>query len=264
MNDSSPKLLNHLDLLAMKQAGKKIACLTAYDASFSEMLDQAGVDLIMVGDSLGTVVQGHPITVYVSIDEMVYHSHCVARGRQHALLVTDLPFMSYTTLEQAAQSAARLIQQGYTQMVKLEGGGHRIEIVRHLVELGIPVCGHLGLLPQSIHQLGRYRKQGKDEASAAAILADAQALQQAGASLLVLECVPSELARTITKTLTIPVIGIGAGADCDGQVLVLYDMLGISKGYIPAFSQNFMQSADSIHEAVKDYVSAVRSGQFPQ
>ncbi|MEE9424831.1 MAG: 3-methyl-2-oxobutanoate hydroxymethyltransferase [Methylococcales bacterium] len=263
MADTSPKLLNHLDLLEMKQADQKIACLTAYDASFSEMLDQAEVDLIMVGDSLGTVVQGHPITVYVDIDEMVYHSRCVARGRQRALLVTDLPFMSYTTLEQAAQSAARLIQQGYTQMVKLEGGGQRIEIVRHLVELGIPVCGHLGLLPQSIHQLGRYRKQGKDEASAAAILADAQALQLAGASLLVLECVPSELARTITETLTIPVIGIGAGKDCDGQVLVLYDMLGISKGYIPAFSRNFMQSADSVPEAVEAYVSAVRSGQFP-
>jgi 3-methyl-2-oxobutanoate hydroxymethyltransferase len=263
MSDTLPKLLNHLDLLEMKQARQKITCLTAYDASFSSILDAAGVDLIMVGDSLGTVIQGHSITVYVDIDEMVYHCRCVARGRQRALLVADLPFMSYSTTEQATQSATQLIQQGYAQMVKLEGGGQRIEIVRHLVAQGIPVCGHLGLLPQSIHQLGRYRKQGKDQASADIILADAQRLEQVGASLLVLECVPSALAKTIAESLTIPVIGIGAGADCDGQVLVLYDILGISKGYIPAFGRNFMTSAGSVQEAVQAYVTAVRSRQFP-
>lgn len=263
MSDALPKQLNHLDLLEMKQAGKKIVSLTAYDASFSTILDNAGVDLIMVGDSLGTVVQGHPITVYVELDEMVYHTRCVARGRQRALLVADLPFMSYATAEQAAQSATRLIKQGYAQMVKLEGGGRRVEIVSHLVDQGIPVCGHLGLLPQSIHQLGRYSKQGKDQTSADAILDDAESLQHAGATLLVLECVPAALAKTISERLTIPVIGIGAGADCDGQVLVLYDVLGISKGYIPAFSRNFMDSADSIQDAVQSYVSAVRSGQFP-
>ena len=263
MNDSSVQRLNHLDLLEMKRKAEKIACLTAYDASFSAVLDQAGVDLIMVGDSLGTVIQGHPVTVYVTLDEMVYHTRCVARGRQRAFLVADLPFLSYSTPDQALQSAARLVQQGRAQMVKLEGGGSRIGIVAHLVEHGIPVCGHLGLLPQSIHQLGRYRKQGKDQDSANAILADAKALEHAGATLLVLECVPAGLAGTIRSQLDIPVIGIGAGADCDGQILVLYDVLGISKGYIPAFSRNFMESAKTVAGAVEAYVSAVRSGDFP-
>jgi len=263
MNDNSVQRLNHLDLLEMKSKAEKIVCLTAYDASFSAILDQAGVDLIMVGDSLGTVIQGHPITVYVSVNQMVYHTRCVARGRQRAFLVADLPFVSYSTPEQALQSAARLVQQGHAQMVKLEGGGRRIGIVSHLVEHGIPVCGHLGLLPQSIHQLGRYRKQGKDQSTANAILADAEALEQAGATLLVLECVPADLAGMIRSRLTIPVIGIGAGADCDGQILVLYDVLGISKGYIPAFSRNFMDTAKTVADAIEAYVRAVRSGDFP-
>ncbi|MCH9696805.1 MAG: 3-methyl-2-oxobutanoate hydroxymethyltransferase [Gammaproteobacteria bacterium] len=263
MPTTSAILLNHLDLLEMKEKGEKIVCLTAYDASFSAILDASGVDLIMVGDSLGSVIQGHPITVYVKLEEMVYHARCVARGRQRALLVVDLPFLSYSTPEQALQSSARLIQEGQAQMVKLEGGGSRIAIVSHLVEHGIPVCGHLGLLPQSIHQLGRYSKQGKDQASANTMLADAVALEQAGASVLVLECVPSELAKTISERLDIPVIGIGAGADCDGQVLVLYDLLGISKGYIPAFSRNFMDTSETIKGAVESYVDAVRTGQFP-
>lgn len=263
MNDKSSQLLTHLDLLAMKSKGEKIVCLTAYDASFSAILDQAGVDLIMVGDSLGTVVQGHPITVYVSVDDMVYHTRCVARGRQRAFLVADLPFLSYSTAEQALQSAARLIQQGHAQMVKLEGGGNRIEIVSHLVEHGIPVCGHLGLLPQSIHLLGRYGKQGKDQTSADMIMADAEALEQAGATLLVLECVPSELARKISLRVSIPVIGIGAGADCDGQILVLYDVLGISKGYIPAFSRDFMKTSKTVQDAIEAYAYAVRAGDFP-
>lgn len=255
--------LTHIDLLDMKDRREKIACLTAYDASFSSILDNAGVDLIMVGDSLGSVIQGQPNTVHVTLEDMVYHSHCVARSRQRALLVTDLPFMSYTTVEQALSSATRLMQQGYTQMVKLEGAGHRIDIVKSLVEHGIPVCGHLGLLPQSIHQLGRYAKQGKDQDSAKTIVEDAIALQQAGAAMLVLECIPSELARTITEQLSIPVIGIGAGIDCDGQVLVLYDVLGISKGYIPAFSRNFLATSDSIQSAVESYVQAVKDRHFP-
>ncbi|MCH9699121.1 MAG: 3-methyl-2-oxobutanoate hydroxymethyltransferase [Gammaproteobacteria bacterium] len=255
--------LSHIDLLDMKNRGEKIACLTAYDASFSAILDNAGVDLIMVGDSLGSVIQGNPNTVHVTLENMAYHSRCVALGRQRALLVTDMPFMSYTTVEQALSSATRLMQQGYSQMVKLEGAGHRIDIVKSLVDHGIPVCGHLGLLPQSIHQLGRYAKQGKDQDSARTIIDDAIALQQAGAALLVLECIPSELAQTITEQLSIPVIGIGAGVDCDGQVLVLYDVLGISKGYIPAFSRNFMTTSDSIQSAVESYVQAVKDRQFP-
>ena len=255
--------LSHIDLLDMKNRGEKIACLTAYDASFSAILDNAGVDLIMVGDSLGSVIQGNPNTVHVTLENMAYHSRCVALGRQRALLVTDMPFMSYTTVEQALSSATRLMQQGYSQMVKLEGAGHRIDIVKSLVDHGIPVCGHLGLLPQSIHQLGRYAKQGKDQDSARTIIDDAIALQQAGAALLVLECIPSELAQTITEQLSIPVIGIGAGVDCDGQVLVLYDVLGITKGYIPAFSRNFMTTSDSIQSAVESYVQAVKDRQFP-
>ncbi len=263
MNDSLKTLRNHLDLLRMKNEGEKIACLTAYDASFSSMLDHAGVDLIMVGDSLGTVIQGHPITVYVDLEEMVYHTRCVARGRQTALVVADLPFMSYSSVDKALLSATRLVQHGHAQMVKLEGGGYRVDIVSRLVENGIPVCAHLGLLPQSIHQLGYYSKQGKDQVSADAILAEAVSLEQAGAALLVLECVPAELAKTISDKLKIPVIGIGAGRDCDGQVLVLYDVLGISKGYIPAFSRNFMDTSITIQQAVESYVSAVKTGQFP-
>ncbi len=263
MNTNARNLLNHLDFLEMKKKGEKITCLTAYDASFSAILDHAGVDIIMVGDSLGTVIQGHPITVYVEVDEMVYHTRCVARGRERAMLVADLPFLSYSTPEQALRSAGQLVQHGQAQMVKLEGGGSRVDIVAHLVEHGIPVCGHLGLLPQSIHQLGRYQKQGKDQVAADAIVADAELLQQAGATLLVLECVPPELAERIRLQLEIPVIGIGAGADCDGQVLVLYDVLGISKGYVPAFSKNFMRTSASIREAVESFVSEVRTGVFP-
>lgn len=252
-----------ISLLKMKQRGEKISCLTAYDASFARLMDDAGVDVILVGDSLGMVVQGEESTLPVTVDQMVYHSRCVAQGKQRAFLVTDLPFMSYATADQAAANAARLMQEGLAQMVKLEGGRKQAETVRHLVDLGIPVCGHLGLIPQSVNQLGGYRVQGRDEESANRIVEEAKLLEQAGASLLVLECVPVSLARKVTESLQIPVIGIGAGADCDGQVLVLYDMLDISVGKRPSFSKNFMTDGGDIKMAVENYVRDVRETRFP-
>lgn len=248
-------------LAAMKQNSVKISCLTAYDASFSVILDESGVDILLVGDSLGMVVQGHVSTIPVSIEDMVYHTRCVAMARKRAFVVSDLPFMSYTTPDSAVENAAKLMQEGGAQMVKLEGA--RIEIVQFLVDLGVPVCGHLGLLPQSINQLGSYGVQGKGNAEAAKIIDDALSLEQAGASLLVLECIPATLAGKITDQLQIPVIGIGAGPDCDGQVLVLYDMLGISTGKRPRFSKNYLQDALNIEAAVKSYVDDVKSGAFP-
>ena len=255
------KPLSVVDIAAMKQRGEKITCLTAYDASFSAVLDNAGVDIILVGDSLGMVVQGHSSTVPVTMDDMVYHVRCVTTTRRRALVIADLPFMSYATPECAATNSARLMQAGGAQMVKLEGA--KLDVIRFLIGQGIPVCGHLGLLPQSINQLGRYQLQGKEEADAARIIEQAQQLQQAGVSLLVLECVPAELARKITATIQVPVIGIGAGADCDGQVLVLYDMLDIGIGKRPRFSRNFLQDADSIESAVRCYINDVKQSRFP-
>ncbi len=251
-------------LREMKRRGEKIACLTAYDYSFGSLLDRAGVDLVMVGDSLGMVVQGHDTTLPVSVAEMAYHSRCVARGVQRALIVTDLPFMSYQqSPPHAFASAGRLMQKGGAQVVKLEGGEPMAATVQFLVERGIPVCAHLGLTPQSVHQLGGYRVQGREATAAERIRRDAKILQDAGASLLVLEAVPSELAQTITKDLEIPTIGIGAGPHCDGQVLVLHDMLGIYPRPSPKFSKNFMRGATGIEEAVKSYINAVKSGAFP-
>lgn len=258
------KSVSILDFARMKQQGEKIVCLTAYDASFSAVLDQAGVDIILVGDSLGMVVQGRKSTLPVTLDDMVYHTRCVARGRRHAFLIADMPFMSYAVPLQAVENAARLMQEGEAQMVKLEGGRIRVETVRYLVEQGVPVCGHLGLLPQSINRLGGYYVQGKDEQAAQTMIEEAKLLQEAGAGLLVLECVPAALAKEITRQLSIPTIGIGAGAECDGQVLVLYDMLGIGSGKRPRFSKNFLrESGGDVGEAVKAYVSAVRDGRFP-
>ncbi len=255
------KPLSITDLAAMKQRGEKISCLTAYDASFSALIDHAGVDMMLVGDSLGMVIQGHDSTLPVSIDDMVYHSRCVSQARRRAFVLADLPFMTYFNPLSAAENAARLMQAGGAQMIKLEGA--RIEIVRFLVEQGIPVCGHLGLLPQSINQLGQYKVQGRDRAEADRILADAHRLEQAGAGLLVLECVPSALAKAISTQLSIPVIGIGAGLACDGQVLVLYDMLNIGLGKRPRFSRDFMLGAASLQEAIIAYHQAVKQSQFP-
>jgi 3-methyl-2-oxobutanoate hydroxymethyltransferase len=250
-------------LTALKSRGERIVCLTCYDASFAHLLDAAGVDVMLVGDSLGMVLQGHTTTVPVTLEQMTYHTACVTRGRKRALVIADLPFLTYTTPEQALASAAQLMQNGGAQMVKLEGGAPLVPTVQRLTEHGVPVCAHLGLLPQSVHQLGGYRFQGREPAAAAAIRHAALALQDAGASLVVLECVPAALAQEISCTVTIPVIGIGAGAGCDGQVLVLHDVLGLNAGRPPSFSRDFLCGRGSIAEAVTAYAEAVRSGSFP-
>lgn len=250
-------------LLQMKADGRKIVAITAYDASLAHVCEVAGVDLLLVGDSLGMVVQGHETTLPVTVDEMVYHTACVSRVSRQALVVADMPFMAYATTDRALKTAARLMKEGGAQMVKLEGGVPQLETVRYLTERGIPVCGHLGLTPQSIHQLGGYRVQGREQDAATAMLEESVALQQAGAQLLVLECVPQTLATEISRNLQIPVIGIGAGPDTDGQVLVLYDVLGISVNRIPKFARDFMQTAGSVEDAVRAYVQAVRAGEFP-
>jgi 3-methyl-2-oxobutanoate hydroxymethyltransferase len=250
-------------LRAMRAAGEKIAMLTCYDASFAKLLDAAGVDVVLVGDSLGMVLQGHASTLPVTLDEIAYHTACVARGNRRAWLIADLPFGSYqASTEQALRSAARLLQAG-AQMVKLEGGGWTASVVRMLTERGIPVCAHLGLTPQSVHALGGYRVQGREEQSALTLQQHARALADAGAAMLVVELMPSALARSLVETLTIPVIGIGAGPDCSGQVLVLHDMLGITAGKLPRFVRNFMADAGSIDDAVRRYVAAVKDGSFP-
>ncbi len=249
-------------LREMKAEGRKISVLTSYDASMTRLLEEAGVEALLVGDSLGNVVQGHDSTLPVTVDEMVYHTRNVARARRRALLVADMPFMSYRTPELALESAGRLMKEGGAHMVKLEGGASQLEVVRRITAQGIPVCGHLGLIPQSVHKLGGYRVQGREAERAEEILNDALALQEAGSDLLVLECVPSGLAASITEALEIPVIGIGAGAACDGQVLVVNDMLGMSP-HPPRFVKDFLASGGSILQALKDYVSEVRDGRFP-
>lgn len=250
-------------LAAMKRRGERIACLTCYDAAFARLLEAAGVEVLLVGDSLGMVLQGQPSTVSVTLDHMVYHTACVSRLRERALVVADMPFMCYATIERALDAAARLMGEGGAAMVKLEGGAAVVDVVRRLTAFGAPVCAHLGLLPQSIHQLGGYRYQGRDDSGAVAIRADALALQQAGASMLVLECVPAELAAALSAELDIPVIGIGAGNRCDGQVLVLHDMLGLTPGRPPRFSKNFLADGGDVLAAVERYVDAVRGGAFP-
>lgn len=250
-------------LKKMKEDAEKIACITAYDASFAERVNEAGVDVVLVGDSLGMVVQGLDSTIPVTVDDMVYHTRAVAKGNRHALLMADMPFMSYCTEEQALDNACRLMQEGGAHMVKLETTEGQIGIIRRLVDAGVPVCAHLGLRPQSVHKLGGYKIQGRDEAIANAMLNEAMELEQAGADCLLLECVPAQLAKTITDKVSIPVIGIGAGVDCDGQILVLYDILAISKGKRPKFSKDYMQGADSITDAVKRYVDDVRAKAFP-
>lgn len=250
-------------LRAMKRTGEKIASLTAYDASFATMLDWAGVDVILVGDTLGMVIQGRDSTVPVTVEDMIHHAAAVARGRHRALLMVDMPFMSYATAEQAMATAARLMQEGGAHMVKLEVNAMQVETVAQMTQRGIPVCAHLGLHPQSVHRLGGYRVQGRDAAAARAMVQDANALQDAGADVLLLESVPAGLAAEITQAVEIPVIGIGAGPGCDGQVLVLYDMLGITPGRRPKFAKDFMPGQPDIRSAVKAYVEAVKQGAFP-
>jgi 3-methyl-2-oxobutanoate hydroxymethyltransferase len=243
----------------LRESGEKIAMLTCYDASFAALCDQAGVDTVLVGDSLGMVVQGHDSTLPVTMEDMEYHVGMVARGSQKALIVADLPFASYqVSAEIAFSNAARLMVAG-AQMVKLEGGRVMADTVRFLVERGIPVCGHIGLIPQSVHQLGGYRVQR----DADRLLQDARAIEQAGAATLVLEAIPAAIGKEVTEALSIPTIGIGAGKDCSGQVLVLHDMLDIYPGRKARFVRNFMAGAPSIAEAIRRYVEAVKAGAFP-
>jgi len=249
-------------LLEFKRAGIPIAMLTAYDASIARRIDQAGVDCVLVGDSLGNVIQGHSSTLPVTVDDVVYHTHAVARGLERALLVADLPFMSYHDPSTAMESAASLMRAG-AGMVKLEGGAPVINIVTSLVGQGIPVCAHLGLTPQHVHRFGGYRVQGREQSTADSLVKDALALQAAGAGLLVVECIPKDLADRVTRALHIPVIGIGAGADVDGQVLVSYDMLGISSARAPKFVRDFLSDGRGVLQALEAYVDAVRQRDFP-
>jgi len=247
----------------MKTQGEKIAVLTAYDASFASLLDDNGVDVLLVGDSLGMVCQGHDSTLPVTMDDMVYHCASVVRGSQRSYIIVDLPYQSYTTAEQTVENSRRLLTDSGAQMVKLEGGQQQIANIEALVAQGIPVCGHLGLEPQSVTGPDGYKVQGRDEDSAARILNDAQLLQQAGIQMLVLECIPASLGKLISDTLTIPVIGIGAGIDCDGQVLVTYDMLGISRGHKAKFVKNFLAGEKDMESAIRSYVDAVKQAQYP-
>lgn len=250
-------------LKEMKQAGEKFACLTAYDASFARAQEAAEVEVILVGDSLGMVVKGQASTLSVSMDDMIYHSANVARVCQKSLIMADLPFAANVSKEQTYSNCARLIAEGGAHMVKIEGGAAMLDNVEFLSRRGMAVCSHLGLLPQSVHKTGGYRIQGRTTQEAEQILADAVALEQAGADILLLECVPAELGKLITGHVNVPVIGIGAGADCDAQVLVCYDMLGLTHGIPASFVKNFLADTHSIQAAFKAYVEQVKSGEFP-
>lgn len=255
--------VNVSTLVRMKAEGEKIACITAYDASFATLVDDAGVDLVLVGDSLGMVIQGHDTTVPVTLDDVIYHCKAVARGLYRPFLMADMPFMTYASREQALENAVRLMQEGGAKIVKLEGGAGQVEIVEFLASHDIAVCAHLGLKPQSVHKVGGFRVQGRDEAAAEQMLRDALALEAAGADVVLLECIPAKLGEEITKALHVPVIGIGAGPQTDGQILVLYDVLNITAGRKPKFSKDFMSGNDSPLEAVKAYVQAVKTKTYP-
>lgn len=248
-------------LQALKANGEKFAVITSYDATFAGLVEQAGIEVILVGDSLGMVLQGHRSTVPTTLEEMAYHTRCVSRGCSQPLIIADLPFGSYNTLEQTLHSSATLMRAG-ANMVKLEGGDWLSSSIQALTERGIPVCAHLGLTPQSVNTLGGFKVQGRDADQASAILADAKQIEAAGASLLVLECIPNALAAEITQTLSIPVIGIGAGPQTDAQVLVIYDMLGLYPNP-PKFVRNFMATSSDIPGALKAYNDAVKDGTFP-
>jgi len=250
-------------LQALKQKGEKIVMLTCYDATFAKTASEAGVEMLLIGDSLGMVLQGHDSTLPVTVEEMAYHTACVKRGNRGAMIVADLPFMANATLEQTLNNSATLMRAG-AHMVKVEGAAWLSESIRLLAERGIPVCAHIGLTPQAVNLFGGYKVQGRQEAQARQMIEDAKALEDAGAALLLLECVPSELAAQITRAVSIPVIGIGAGPDTDGQVLVLHDMLGLSlSGRTPKFVKNFMTETGDITKAIEAYVAAVKAVEFP-
>lgn len=251
-------------LQRMKRAGQPITVLTAYDASFARLLDRADIDVLLVGDSLGMVIQGQKDTLAVTVDEVVYHTRAVVRGSRHAHIVADMPFMSYqASIEDGLRNAGRLIKEGGAGAVKLEGGQQHTDLVQRITEIGIPVMGHVGLTPQSIHAFGGYKVQGRDKPAAQRLLQDALALQQAGAYAVVIEAVPREVARKITETLEIPTIGIGAGPDCDGQVLVIYDLLGMDETFSPRFVKRYDEFASRVGDAAARFAQDVRARRFP-
>jgi 3-methyl-2-oxobutanoate hydroxymethyltransferase len=245
-----------------KAEGNKFVALTSYDASFAQISDEAGIEVLLVGDSLGNVIQGLDSTVPVTIDQMAYHVTCVARGNKNAMIMADMPYMTYTSEVAALENATRLMQAG-AHTIKLEGGAWLSPIIQRLTECGIPVCGHIGLLPQSVDKLGGYKVQGTNQSGADTLKRDAQAIQEAGADLMVMECIPSDLASEITRSLDIPTIGIGAGAGTDAQVMVLHDILGLKTRPTPKFVKNFLTDASSVETAIRAYADAVRNGQFP-
>ena len=255
--------VNVSTLRKMKEEGDPIACLTAYDASYAALVDNADTDVVLVGDSLGMVIQGHDTTVPVTVDDIVYHTRAVARGLRRAFLVADMPFMSYTNPEQALENAVRLMQEGGAMMIKLEGGAGQVDIVEHLARHDIPVCAHLGLKPQSVHKMGGFKVQGRDSDKAREMIDSAKRLQDGGADIVLLECVPNKLGQAVTKALDVPVIGIGAGPDVDGQILVLYDILDITQGRTPRFVRNFQQNHDAPLAALQSYVKAVKDRSYP-
>ncbi|CCY61881.1 3-methyl-2-oxobutanoate hydroxymethyltransferase [Coprococcus eutactus] len=251
-------------IMQMKNSGHKISMLTAYDYTTARLLDEAGVNTILVGDSLGNVILGYEDTISVTVEDMIHHSAAVARGAKNALVVTDLPFMSYqTSVYDAVVNAGRLMKEGRAGAVKLEGGKEVCPQIKAIVSAGIPVVAHLGLTPQSINTFGGFKVQGKTEAAAKKLIEDAKAVEEAGAFLLVLECVPAKLAKLVTESINIPTIGIGAGAGCDGQVLVIYDMLGMFSDFKPKFVKHFANAGDVIREAVKTYIAEIDDGTFP-
>jgi 3-methyl-2-oxobutanoate hydroxymethyltransferase len=261
---TEPRPLTVLDLLAMKAAGRRIVMLTCYDAVFARLLEQADVDVLLVGDSLNQVIAGQETTLSATLEQMIYHGAAVRRAARGSLVFVDLPFLTYqVTVPDAIRNAGRVLQETGAHGVKLEGGRPMAETVRALVERGIPVIGHLGLTPQSVHALGGYRVQGRDAGAADRLLADAKALEVAGVCAIVLELLPSELARSISAALTIPTIGIGAGPGCDGQVLVLHDMLGLNEGFNPKFLKRFAELGEAVRQAVRAYGAEVRDGRYP-
>lgn len=261
---TTPRRVTIQSLRQMKEKGERIAMLTAYDATFARLLDEAGADVLLVGDSMGMVIQGHDTTLPVTLDEIAYHCRAVARGARRAHVVGDMPFMSYqASIEQAMINAGKLMKEGGCHSVKLEGGAVHADLVRRLVSAGIPVMGHIGLTPQSYHQLGGFKVQGRDAGGRERLLADALALEEAGCYSIVLEAIPADIAREITAALSIPTIGIGAGTGCDGQVLVSYDALGMDETFKPRFVRRYATLGQTIKDAISHYVADVRTGAFP-
>jgi 3-methyl-2-oxobutanoate hydroxymethyltransferase len=252
------------DLRSMKERGEKVTMLTAYDATMAGILDRAGIDVILVGDSLGMVVLGYTTTIPVTLEMMIHHTSAAVRGASRALVVADMPFLSYQlSSEEAMRNAGRLIKEGGAAAVKMEGGEHLVETARRLVDVGVPVMGHLGLTPQSVHKLGGFRPQARDPQAAARLLEDAEALEQAGVFAIVLESIPDEVARQVTASIDIPTIGIGAGPHCDGQVLVSYDALGLYDGPMPPFVKRFAHAGEELMKGAREYIEDVRAGRYP-